>query len=473
MSRFRRSGRLGLRARLTLAFGFGGLLLSMLLAALTYGLARDNLLDRREEAALDVAARNATQANRVLTDEATEETTDELLRGFVTIAGSIPILSIDQSWVSSEPNVFSAPGDVNGELIALVSDPENGGPAQMRYSVNDRPFLVIGVPLPDRNAVYVEATPLDDVADTLRSIGLALAGAAAVTTGFGFATGAWASRRVLLPLEEVSDTAEALADGDLSARLEVEDDRDLAALASSFNDMASNLEERIERDAQFASNVSHELRSPLMTITASLEVLGSRRDMLDEPSQTALDLLTSDLERFRQLVEDLLEISRYDVGAQALELDYFGVQEFVQRVSEQVPHAGTEIEIRGPDDLDTIVIEADKRRLARVIVNLLQNASNYGGGATSIEIRLVGDSDIEIAVEDAGPGVPIDERQRIFDRFERGSEGGRRGAGTGTGLGLALVAEHVRLHDGRIRVDDRPDGEAGACFVVELPGVIR
>ena len=113
-------------------------------------------------------------------------------------------------------------------------------------------------------------------------------------------------------------------------------------------------------------------------------------------------------------------------------------------------------------------IRIDKRRLARVVQNLIDNAAKYGDGATRVEVADRGTS-MQIAVEDSGTGVPLDERIVIFDRFSRGGAGGRRGSDTGVGLGLALVNEHIRLHGGRVWVEDRPDGEMGARFVVELP----
>jgi signal transduction histidine kinase len=113
-------------------------------------------------------------------------------------------------------------------------------------------------------------------------------------------------------------------------------------------------------------------------------------------------------------------------------------------------------------------VDADKRRLVRVIANLLDNAARYGGGATSVSLRRV-DEGVQVAVEDEGPGIPPDERELVFSRFARGGGAGRRGSGDGVGLGLALVAEHVRLHGGRVWVEDRPDGKEGARFVVELP----
>jgi signal transduction histidine kinase len=115
-----------------------------------------------------------------------------------------------------------------------------------------------------------------------------------------------------------------------------------------------------------------------------------------------------------------------------------------------------------------MVINADKRRLARVIANLLDNATRYGGGPTSIAVE-GDDTHLRISVEDSGPGVPEVERTAIFERFSRGSAGGRRGGDSGTGLGLSLVIEDVRLHGGRVWVEDRPDGLSGARFVFELP----
>ena len=115
------------------------------------------------------------------------------------------------------------------------------------------------------------------------------------------------------------------------------------------------------------------------------------------------------------------------------------------------------------------IVDVDKRRLVRVIANLLDNAARYGGGATNVEVHVEGDV-VQIVVEDAGEGVPIEERERIFERFARApSAAGSRGSGEGTGLGLALVKEHVMLHGGRVWVGDRLDGESGARFVVELP----
>jgi signal transduction histidine kinase len=265
----------------------------------------------------------------------------------------------------------------------------------------------------------------------------------------------------------VSQAAEAIAGGRLDTRLEATRDPDLGILATSFNDMALALQDRIERDARFASDVSHELRSPLMTLSAAVDVLESRRDEMPERAQSALNLLSVEVGRFSQLVEDLLEISRYDAGAVRLELDEVRLAEFVMQAVAASSN-GQIVPVELDSELAGVVVQADKRRLVRVIANLLDNARKYGDGATAVSLRRVEDR-VQLAVEDEGPGVPDEERNLIFDRFARGGGAGRRGSGEGVGLGLALVAEHVRLHGGQVWVEDRDDEKAGARFVVELP----
>jgi signal transduction histidine kinase len=268
-------------------------------------------------------------------------------------------------------------------------------------------------------------------------------------------------------LAEVSVAAEAIAGGRLDTRLGAVDDPDLGVLVSSFNHMAQALETRVDRDGRFASDVSHELRSPLMTLSASIEVLASRRDdMPDASAQAAVDLMVADVGRFKQLVEDLLEISRFDAGAARLDLSEVRLGELVtQAVSWSADH---DVPVQLDSELAGIVIRADKRRIVRVIANLIDNAQKYGGGATGVQLRKVPEG-VHIAVEDNGPGVPADERDIVFDRFARGVGANRRSGTEGVGLGLSLVAEHVGLHKGRVWVEDRPDGEPGARFVVELP----
>jgi signal transduction histidine kinase len=180
----------------------------------------------------------------------------------------------------------------------------------------------------------------------------------------------------------------------------------------------------------------------------------------------------ADVGRFQNLVEDLLEISRFDAGAVRLHREDLLVAELVRQAMNvsTLPEADLHVDPRAEE----LVIQADKRRLARVLANLLENARYYGGGEVTVTVEPAqpeGEevADVQIAVEDHGPGVPPDERLLIFERFARGVSAGRRGTSEGAGLGLALVDEHVRLHGGRVWVDDRKDGEEGARFVIELP----
>ena len=277
-------------------------------------------------------------------------------------------------------------------------------------------------------------------------------------------------------MADAAQAAKAIAGGHLDTRLPPTDDPDLGVLASSFNDMASALQVRIERDARFASDVSHELRSPLMTLSASVEVMEARRDEMPERAQAALDLLTGDVSRFQGLVEDLLEISRFDAGAIRLHLEDLSVAEFVRHAVavSAAPDTPVTVDASGPS---RPLIRGDRRRLARVIANLVDNARAYGGGDLEVSITDANLPDeplthVQIAVEDHGPGVPDEERALIFERFARGVTAGRRSGSEGAGLGLALVDEHVRLHGGRVWVEDRSDGEPGARFVIELPAFV-
>ena len=319
---------------------------------------------------------------------------------------------------------------------------------------------------------YFEFSSLSEVEDTLSSVGFSLLFAGFITTLFGVVLGSVASRRAVRPLGDAAQAAKAIAGGRLDTRLETTDDSDLRLLANSFNDMASALQQRVERDARFASDVSHELRSPLMTLAASVEVMQARRDEMPERAQSALDLLVADVSRFQGLVEDLLEISRFDAGAIRLHLEDLLVAEFVRQAIGVSSLPRTPVTVT--DRAETLVMRVDRRRLARVIANLIDNARLHGGGEPEV---LVSEADNEgeplghvwIAVEDHGAGVPLDERHLVFERFARGSVAGRRSSSDGAGLGLALVDEHVRLHGGVVRVEDRLDGEQGARFVIELP----
>ncbi len=454
--------RLGLRSRLTLFFALGGLILSTTIAVATLTLTRRNLLATREETAFRVVTTNGIRVQARLTPEIDAEGLGAIIRSLSTTKGAYPLLRFGDSWTASDTQVFNSE-NVPASLLDLVDKSEAG---TIRTNLDGRPAVITGIPLPNRDAAYFEAIFLDDIEATLSALGLILLGVAAVSTVLAAAIGWWASRLTLSPLADVRAAAESLAAGELDTRLEPPADADLASLTASFNEMAVALEDRIQRDSRFASEVSHELRSPLMTLNASVEVLNNSRDSFDERSRTALNLLTDDVQRFTRLVEDLLEISRYDVGSASLQAEEIDVSEFIRQA---VSHSSRpETPVTTTLAAQSTIVVADKRRLAQVIANLIDNAARYGRGAISVSLGRDGD-EILLAVEDDGPGVPEAERFVIFDRFSRGSAGGRRSQDTGSGLGLSLVAEHVGLHGGRVWVEDRADGQPGARFVVVLP----
>jgi signal transduction histidine kinase len=459
-ARARRYMRFGLRTRITIAFALGAAALSALLALVTYGLVRENLVNQRETTAIRQAFLNA----RVVRDQLSSQSQPEqaVLDGLESPSGASPVLLRNGQWfaVTVERSREQLP-------LALRRAVTAGHTARMRFTIDHHTQLGVGIPIPGANAAYFEIASFEDTERALSSLAISLAAAAVGTTVAGALLGVWASRRVLRPLGHVTAAAVAIAGGRLDTRVARIEDPDLGTLVNSFNDMASALQERIERDARFASDVSHELRSPLTTLTASISVLEARREELPERAQAALDLLSADVLRFASMVEDLLEISRFDAGAAQLHLETVRISELVlQAVAASTEH---DVPVAISADAAACVVAVDKRRLVRVIANLLSNADRYAGGATRVEVTLA-DHDVLIAVEDKGAGVPQADRDRIFERFARGTDtAGRRGSGEGVGLGLSLVREHVQLHGGQVWVEDGTFG--GARFVVELPTV--
>jgi two-component system, OmpR family, sensor histidine kinase MtrB len=462
---------LGLRRRLLLILSLGSMGLSMFLAITTYGLTRSNVVTQRDEASVDATRRNAQLVTSSLRGNPPNiQDALDALRGF-GVQRPLIWYRPSQDWYGGSGR-FQASALPEELVQRVVTD---AIPARMILDVAGETNLVVGWPLPDVGA-YFEFFTMADINSTLGSVRLALALASVITTGLGVMVGIFAAQRSVRPLGAAAQAAKSFASGRLDTRLEVTEDPDLSVLADSFNEMAAALQQRVERDARFASDVSHELRSPLMTLSASVEVMEARRDEMPERARAALDLLSSDVTRFKGLVEDLLEISRFDAGAVRLHLEELLVAEFVRQAVaiSSVPTARMTTTQRS----ENLLIEGDRRRLARVIANLLDNARIHGAmadsGEVTISVQEILDpegsvSRVQIAVEDHGSGVPAEERSVIFARFARGGSAGRRSSSDGAGLGLALVDEHIRLHGGRVWVEDRLDGEAGARFVIELP----
>jgi signal transduction histidine kinase len=453
----RRHRRLGLRARVTAAFALGALALSVALSTLTYFTARQYFLSERQTAVLRQAYVNANLARAAL--RSPQPDIPPLLASLDTAPGSRSVLYDRGRWFATSLTVGR--DALPSHLRTQVTD---GTPASQRFRLAGSLQMGVGIPIPVVGAAYFEVFSLQDLDNTLRILALTLAAGSVAITIAGVFIGRWASGRALRPLGEVAQAAVAIAGGRLDTRLETFDEADLATLASSFNRMADRLQERIEREARFTSDVSHELRSPLTTLSTAIGVLEARRDDLPPRSRQAVDLLAAELSRFQRMVADLLEISRFDAGSAELSLDEVRVDELVQHAVEAGGNGVFPVELA--PDVAGLQVSVDKRRIERVVANLVENATVYAGGVTRLAVEASHDR-VRLIVEDAGPGIPAEGRERVFERFFRGSAAGRRGAGDGSGLGLALVAEHVRLHGGRVWVDDRPGG--GSRFIVELP----
>lgn len=291
-------------------------------------------------------------------------------------------------------------------------------------------------------------------------------------------SGFYATRRFVRPIKDATRAAQAIAAGDINTRLPFTTDPVLAPLSDSFNEMADTLARRVENDARFNSNVSHELRSPLTTLNASVAVLQARRGDLSEQNKLALDLLSGDLLRFTRLVDDLLEISRFDSGVASLTVNSVNIREFLTEVVNTTPHESLQFVVSPM--LSILEMDIDRRRIARVITNLIDNAIEHGSGhvtLSGIEIPpgATGPTHVRLVVEDRGNGVNIDNSEMLFERFNRGYRTqrhiGTSGSGriAGFGLGLALAREHVTLHHGTIEFEPPPVGFGGARIVVTLP----
>jgi two-component system, OmpR family, sensor histidine kinase MtrB len=461
--------KLGIGARITAVFGLGALILSILMGGLSYFTVRHFLVAGRESAAQHQAFNNA-----VLVRSSLEQGTKP--QKYVGLLANIDSGSDAHSVLYHRAKAYESSLAVSASIpLRLRRDVLEGTAATQTYRTPDGTAEIgVGIPIPSVHAFYFEVFDLSDLDHTLRVLGLTLFVAGVVTTLLGTGLGRFASVRSLRPLTDVSRAASAIAAGDLDTRLDTDAaDPDLEGLTNSFNAMVDQLQERIEREARFNSDVSHELRSPLTTLAAALEVLEADREDLPVRSQAALQLLSDDLRRFQRMVGDLLEMSRADAGSVDIFLEEVNVSELVQRSVEtgfgHMVHRAT----GGPPEvqIDPTVrswrVGVDKRRFERVMVNLMENADHYGGGATAIAVGPGDEAQVEVTVDDEGPGIDPRERLKIFERFYRGSASGKRGTGTGTGLGLALVDEHMRVMRGNVRVESSDNG--GARFVLTLP----
>ncbi|MBB6170138.1 two-component system sensor histidine kinase MtrB [Nocardiopsis mwathae] len=336
------------------------------------------------------------------------------------------------------------------------------------------PGLVVGAQLSHVYELYYvfpldhEQQMLDLVQNTVILVATALVILLAV---IAFAV----TRQVVIPVRMAAGSAERLAAGDLSERMSVRGEDDLARLAMSFNDMAGNLQEKIHEleelskvQRQFVSDVSHELRTPLTTIRMAGDLLYDDREDLDPTQSRSVELLQSQLERFEELLGDLLEISRHDAGAATLAIESMDIRDVVMKSVGDAEHIaekrGIKVVLRLP--AEPCYAEFDARRINRILRNLVVNAIEHSEGKDVI-VTAVGDRDaVAIAVRDFGVGLKEGEEHLCFDRFWRADPARARTTG-GTGLGLSIAKEDAQLHGGWLQAWGSPG--KGSQFRLSLP----
>lgn len=316
---------------------------------------------------------------------------------------------------------------------------------------------------------------LESVQETLNYIHrvLGLAGILLLLVIGGIAW--YVTRQSLQPVAHAAAVSEKLAAGHLEERMDVYGEDEVARLAQSFNRMADNLQEQIHQleslshmQQRFVSDVSHELRTPLTTVRMAAEVLHDAREEFDPINRRSAELLYNQVERFQSLLNDLLEISRFDAGVVDLDSDNWDLKPIVQRAVDMAQiHAdriGAELRTHYPQG--PVVGSMDPRRIERVVRNLVLNAVEHSEGKPIDIYVSENDTAVAVGVRDHGIGLTEEAASRVFDRFWRADPARARTTG-GSGLGLSIATEDVRLHGGRLEAWGHVGD--GSHFVMTLP----
>ncbi|TQN30448.1 two-component system sensor histidine kinase MtrB [Haloactinospora alba] len=441
------------------------------------------LLEAKEDAALnDHKAGLNTALSRMQASGQSAENQQELsgiVQSLATRRGAevmiLPRFGGANGFISGDVEQESVPA----QLREKVRESNRTGDQYSRYTEIIRgeerePALAVGATLSHSYELYYlfplehEQQMLDLVQNTVVLVGTLLTLLLAVISYL-------VTRQVVSPVRSAAGSAEKLASGELSERMTVQGEDDLARLAISFNDMAGNLQEKIREleelsnvQRQFVSDVSHELRTPLSTIRMAADLLYEDREELDPTMGRSVELLQSQLERFDELLGDLLEISRHDAGAATLSTEPVDIRDSVMRAvgdSEQIAERhGIKVVQRLPAEPCTA--EFDSRRINRILRNLIVNAIEHSEGKDVI-VTAAGDRDaVAVAVRDFGVGLNEGEEHLVFDRFWRADPARDRTTG-GTGLGLSIAKEDAQLHGGWLQAWGMPG--KGSQFRLSLP----
>jgi two-component system sensor histidine kinase MtrB len=338
------------------------------------------------------------------------------------------------------------------------------------------PALAVGVPLGRYYQLYY-VFPFTQQQATLLLVQRILVGVGLALVALLAAIASLVTRWVVLPVRHAAQAAQRVSDGHLGERMQVRGVDDLAALATSFNGMAGSLQGKLHEleelsnvQRRFVSDVSHELRTPLATIKMAAEILFEARSELDAAAGRSVELLQSQLDRFEELLVDLLEISRFDAGAATLDVDLVDMCDLVRRSADDAQQLAerrsSRIEFRLP--ATGCFAEADRRRVERILRNILINAVEHGEGKDVVVTTAIDSDAVAVSVRDYGVGLRPGEEQKVFDRFWRADPSRARTIG-GSGLGLAISLEDARLHGGWLQAWG--ERGKGSVFRLTLPRV--
>jgi two-component system, OmpR family, sensor histidine kinase MtrB len=456
------------------------------------------LLSNARTAAIAQTAEGLTFAQINSNVQSPSGSTPSALLKFVTTlqSGSGLGNSYDAAVVQRFPNsgLYAVTGNsalklsIPPALMAEVSKEQRGGLPVTYYTMQTTlisqatgrplgPALAVGVPISADDQLYY-LFPLSQQMQTLQLVQNTLIVAGAGLVLLLAVIVSLVTRWVVVPIRQAAQAASRVSAGNLDERMAARGTDDLAALANSFNEMAGSLQEKLQEleelssvQRQFVSDVSHELRTPLTTIRIAADVLFGAKDTLDAAPRRSAELLQSQLERFEALLADLLEISRHDANVATLDAESADVCDLVLRAAadaEQLAaRRGTRIEFRLPPE--QCIAEVDRRRVERVLRNLLDNAVEHGEGR-DVVVTVAADRDaVAVAVRDRGVGIGPGEHQFVFDRFWRADPARARTTG-GTGLGLAIALEDTRLHSGWLQAWG--ERGRGSVFRLTLPRVV-
>lgn len=441
----------GFRRRLTITFALAVGLSAAALGTGTYFVVRHNLLSDSVDSSITQTRRNLDVARLLQSSNPNDLVDAYRSRGdFGTV-----VTRHGHAYLSGPQVSLRAVPPGLRELVA------SGQLGYQRALIGGTRYVVTGAPAAGDTKVYFFFSE-DGVWHELSQLRNILLGGVGILALLAAAAGILLARGTLRPVARASEAAHSLAEGLLETRLPVEGQDEFGAWAQAFNEMAAALEAKIAalsaaqaRERRFTSDVAHELRTPLTALVGEASLLGEHLDRMPPESRRPAELLIADVGRLRSLVEELMEISRFDQGAESVQAEDVDVGALVAATMQARGWDGR-VAVEGNGGS----MRTDPRRLERIVANLVDNAFEHGGSAVTVRITSDG-----IEVGDDGPGIAPEHLPHLFERFYK-ADASR--SGVGTGLGLAIAQENARLLGGEIQVDSEPG--AGSRFTLRLPG---